>query len=312
VYYASLAVALVRLRRRTLRTAAALVAGAAGLWIVAPARPPRVASPAPPGQLRVVFLDVGQGDATLLQFPTGESMLVDAGGTPGARFDVGAFVTIPALWALGVRRLDYVVITHGDPDHAGGAAAVIGDFRPREVWEGPPVADRPDVQAVAAAARAAGAVHRRLAAGDAIVLGGVRVSVLWPPDARTRRRRVENDDSLVLAVRWDDTSVILPGDVGARVERRLAASAAASRILILKAAHHGSATSTSAAWLDALQPSAVVASAGPANRYGHPAPDVLARLAARRIHVLRTDRHGAVFVHLDGRSMTVMPYVPAP
>ena len=93
-----------------------------------------------PSPLRVTFLDVGQGDATLIQFPDRSSLLVDAAGILGSTFDVGERIVAPALWALGVRRLDRFVLTHGHPDHIGGAAAIVRDFRPREVWEGVPSA----------------------------------------------------------------------------------------------------------------------------------------------------------------------------
>ena len=92
----------------------------------------------PAGRLRVTFLDVAQGDATLIRFPDGRAWLVDTGGALG-RFDIGTRIVSPALWALGLRRLSTLVLTHGDRDHIGGAHAMLRDFRPGEVWEGVPV-----------------------------------------------------------------------------------------------------------------------------------------------------------------------------
>ncbi len=89
-------------------------------------------------RLRVTFLDVAQGDATLIRFPDGRAWLVDTGGALG-RFDIGTRIVSPALWALGLRRLSTLVLTHGDRDHIGGAHAMLRDFRPAEVWEGVPV-----------------------------------------------------------------------------------------------------------------------------------------------------------------------------
>ncbi len=89
--------------------------------------------------VRILFLDVDQADATLINLPSGDSVLVDAGGTVRGSYDVGGRIVSPALWHAGVRRLGYLVLIHGDPDHIGGAPSVIADFEPREVWAGVPV-----------------------------------------------------------------------------------------------------------------------------------------------------------------------------
>ena len=136
VYYVAAWVFVSRHDRRWPRVAAGLVALAAlGAIVIAPGL--ERARPAP-GWLRVTTLDVGQGDAILVQFPTGRSLLVDAGGGPGG-FDTGGRIVTPALWALGVRRLDYLIFTHPDLDHIGGAASVARDLAPHEIWEGVPV-----------------------------------------------------------------------------------------------------------------------------------------------------------------------------
>ena len=114
------------------------MAAACGAWILV--EPVTLLAPGVRGRLRVTVLDVGHGDAVLVQLPDRRSLLVDAGGSmSGSTFDIGGRVVAPALWALGTRRLDALVLSHADPDHAGGAAAVLRDFRPREIWEGMPV-----------------------------------------------------------------------------------------------------------------------------------------------------------------------------
>ncbi len=156
------------------RAAATTLLAVAAIWIVsAPSRPALRGRP-PAGWMRVSFLDVGQADATLVQAPGGRSLLVDAGGSFSARSDIGSRVVAPALWALGVRRLDVAALTHGDPDHIGGMGAVLGDFAPREVWEGVPLPGYPPLDTVRRVADGIGARWRRVVGGDRFDLGGSR------------------------------------------------------------------------------------------------------------------------------------------
>jgi competence protein ComEC len=129
------------------------------------------------------------------------------------------------------------------------------------------------------------------------------VRVWHPPPPDWERQRVRNDDSVVLEVRFGDVSFVLPGDVGAEVEAEIARLIPPARHRVLKAAHHGSATSTSDVWLDALRPEVVVISCGRDNRYGHPAPAVLARLRSRGIEVRRTDLEGQIVIETDGYAL---------
>ena len=196
------------------RAAATTLLAVAAIWIVsAPSRPALRGRP-PAGWMRVSFLDVGQADATLVQAPGGRSLLVDAGGSLGARSDIGSRVVAPALWALGVRRLDVAALTHGDPDHIGGMDAVLGDFAPREVWEGVPLPGYPPLDAVRRVADGIGARWRRVTAGDRFDLGGVSIVVVHPPTPDWERVKVRNDDSVVLDVRYGNVGVLLPGDIG--------------------------------------------------------------------------------------------------
>ena len=188
----------------------------------------------PPGAgvLRVVFLDVGQGDATLVRLPDARTLLVDAGGLAGTAFDVGDRVVGPALRALGVRRVDTMVLTHGDPDHIGGAPAVLRAFSPRVIWEGVPVPPHAALREMASASpRRRARRGAPCVAGDREPAGGVEIRVLHPPPPEWERQRVRNEDSVVLELRFGAVSIVLPGDIGKRggVSGRGAAVARAGR-----------------------------------------------------------------------------------
>jgi competence protein ComEC len=258
----------------------------------------------PEGPLTVVFLDVGQGDATFVRFPSGASWLIDAGGMPGrSAFDIGARVVAPALWAMGVRRLGVIALTHGDPDHVGGARSIATDFRPTEVWEGIDVPGHAPMMQVRSAAAAVGSRWVQRRRGERIAVGEVTVDVVHPAAPDWERRRVRNDDSLTLDLRYRHVRIILPGDIGQTVERELLAlneQAGTRPMTVLKVPHHGSAGSSSAEWLLSVAPSLAVVSAGRGNRFGHPAPAAVARYEALGIPLVRTDRLGAIAVVTDG------------
>lgn len=295
---------------RTMRRAAGCLFAGALIWIlVEPAR--FIANRADTagwagvaGRLHVMFMDVGQGDAAVVQLPGGTSLLVDAGGRT-AGFDVGDRVVGPAARYLGVRRLDALLLTHADADHIGGAPAVIRDFSPRVVWEGVPVPASPAWQAADAEAGRAGIRRVLLAAGQQWTIDGVAVTVLNPPAAVPARGKTRNDDSVVVEFRWHDVSVVFTGDIGAEAERAVAAQLHTSPLRVLKVAHHGSATSSSQEFVDAVRPAVAVMSVGRANRFGHPAARVVERYQARDTRIYRTDRDGAVMMHTDGASVEI-------
>jgi competence protein ComEC len=263
-------------------------------------------APHPLGVLRLTALDVGHGDALLVELPHGERWMVDAGGAalPRGAANFGERVLGPLLWARGIGRIDGLVVTHAHPDHAGGAGFLRRAFGVREVIVGPwPPGD---VRARRLAAELAGANLRAVVSGARLDWTGVTVDVLGPRRPRRAPIGVRNDDSVVLRVRFGRVCLLLTGDAESGAEATLRPG----RCDVLKVGHHGSRTSSSAALLAATRPGIALVSAGRRDLFGHPHPEVLARLRAVRAQVLQTPLHGAIGVETDGSVLRVSASAP--
>jgi competence protein ComEC len=303
-YYASLAIALWA-RRMVFRVAGWTCVAIAAVLIVTGVRANRDVA-----GLRLTMFDVGQGDAMALQSARHHTLMIDSGGSPfgNAGFDIGARVVEPALWARGLSSLDTVLLTHGDPDHIGGAATVVEDFHPRTLWQGIPVPRATGLAAVLARARTAGTAVEERREGEQLAFGSARIVVLHPPLPEWERPRVRNDDSVVLEVLYGDVALLLTGDIGADVERAIVPHLIPAQTRILKVAHHGSRTSTSRELLEAWRPQIALISCGRGNPFGHPAPEVIQRLEATGARIYRTDLDGEITVNTDGRSVFVKTF----
>ena len=266
-----------RLRATSLRMARRLAGLAAALCLVSAVATLWPALRPADGRLRVTVLDVGQGDAIVVEGTDGRTLLVDAGAGGPYRLDAGERVVAPFLWNRGVLRLAATVVTHVDADHAGGMAAVRDRFTVLEPWDG---------------------------ATGALALGGAVVTPL--ATAATGR----NDAARVLRVDLGLASLLLTSDVEALGEQALLTSGAPLGATVLKVSHHGSRTSSGAALLATVRPLVAVISVGGRNPYGHPDAGVLARLEAAGADVYRTDRDGAILIETDGRILTVTRWVP--
>jgi len=292
---------------RRVSRAAAVVAGLLFLWIIAaPAAHVRAFGD---GRLHLTLFDVGQGDAMLVTFPNGRTLVVDTGGvTVKGDFDVGDRVVGPTLRARQLLGLDYLAVTHGDPDHIGGARSLVRDFTPRELWWGVPVAHHEPTALLRAEADRVRALWRTLQRGDRLEVGAAELRVHHPPLPDWERQKVRNNDSLVFELRFGQVSIVLTGDIGREVEQELLPTLDLLPRVVLKVPHHGSGTSSSDEFVEKLRPLVALIGVGRANTYGHPVPFVLDRYRSTNTEIFRTDQDGEVELVTDGMAIEVRTF----
>ncbi len=253
------------------------------------------------GRLTLHFLDVGQGDAALIRTPHGRWIAVDA-GPAFTGSDAGRRVVVPMLRRQRARRLDMLVLSHAHRDHVGGAASVLVRV-PVTITLDPGLPfDDPSYTGWLAAVAARGTRWRAAAAGDQWIIDGVTFRILHPPAHWAERGDDLNEDSIVLEVAYGEFRALLAGDAGFPAEAAIGARA--GEVDVLKVGHHGSRGSTGEAFLARIRPIVAVISVG-ANRYGHPAPEMLHRLVAAGVRPWRTDHEGHVTMTTDGRTFHV-------
>ena len=270
--------------------------------------------PVPPaierGRLELTAIDVGQGDSLLMVLPDGKLMLIDGGGIPAfgnrpkPRLDTGEDVVSPYLWSRSIHRLDVLAMTHAHDDHVGGIPALLENFRPRELWTGATPASGIWSRIVDTACQ----VGTRIVPLDDrthLSLGGARIDVLSPPEGYRPSAQPTNNDSLVLRVVFGKTAFLLTGDIEKGMEARLIADGGLSHVDVLKVAHHGSHTSSTAPFLNLARPEVALISAGQDNPFHHPHADVVERLEQDHAEVFRTDVSGLITVRSDGRRLSV-------
>jgi competence protein ComEC len=247
----------------------------------------------------MVSLDVGQGDSTFVRWPDGFTLRVDGGGSPSGAYDPGAARVVPFLRAAGVTRLDLVVASHPHPDHVAGLSAVLRSLPVSELWVCWYEDADPWLDPLLAEA---GRHHVPVRRPHLLVRGRGRIVPLWPQGYAGQCADPGdegNDNSIVLRLEYGRSAALLAGDIEADAERRLlSARGALLGAQVLKVPHHGSNTSSTEGLLQAVAPRLALISCGIENRYGFPAPPVLARYAAHGITVARTDLLGAVGVRL--------------
>lgn len=257
----------------------------------------------PDGNLHIVFFDVGQGDATFIQTPSGRQILIDGGLYPTVLND--ALGQQMPFWD---RELDLVIATHPDADHVSG---LVGVFERYQVdlllTDGSGAGESEIFDAVLAAAEVGETAVSSIRAGERIEIGdGVILEILHPSSVHNSENR--NEKSVSLRLIYSDFSYLCTGDAEQQAEQIMLENGAPLQALVYKAGHHGSRTSSSAPFLKAVQPQIIVVSAGEDNRFGHPHTEMLDRAAAIGATTLRTDQLGTIELISDGQNMWWQAY----
>jgi len=263
----------------------------------------------PHGKLVASVLDVGQGDAALLDFPDGSLWLIDGGGFVGSPVDPGRSVILPELRARRRSRIDVMVLSHPHPDHFSGLESVLGAVEVGEFWDtgqGSVEGAGPTYARVRALLRDR---HVRVRGPAELCgegrYGGVAVQVLSPCPSY-RPGVGANDNSFVIRLVFGARAFLFTGDAEHEAEQALLERGVPLAADFLKAGHHGSRTSSSPEFLDAVKPSVASMSTGIRNRFGHPHAATLEKLKQRGILALRTDRYGGIRIETDGARLGIV------
>ena len=256
---------------------------------------------------KITFLDVGQGDASLLQ-SGGQTLLLDGGST--SQKNVGTYVILPYIKQQGISCLEAVVLTHTDQDHINGVTEVLeegkkGWLTVKNLMYPYWMEGTEQGKQLKKLAEEAGASCRKIRAGDRLTIGKAEAVVLYPKEQE--KIAEPNAGSLVLFWKWEGVRAMFTGDLPEEKERELLQNLPACEIL--QVGHHGSATSTCREFLEQVQPSLAVISCAMKNRYGHPSPDTVDRLKKTGCEIRYTMKSGAITIRKRGREVLVTEYL---
>jgi competence protein ComEC len=279
-------------------------------------------APVSDGRLHIDFLDVGQGDSALVTFPDGTTMLIDGGGRLEYRSNdddnesfvpdipgIGEAVVSPVLWNKGYSRIDHIVATHADADHIQGLADIAENFQVGEALFGRTPLDDPGFAQLAGVLANHNIKIETISRGRILKFGGAVVEVLYPAADPTGQAPSDNDHSVVVRIVYGSRAFLLTGDIEQGAENELVNGRGVLRADIIKVAHHGSRTSSTQEFINAVDPQYAVISVGRRSRFGHPHKEVVDRWLASGSNVMTTGERGMISVSTDGKDLMVHPFL---
>lgn len=278
----------------------------------------------PDGLLHVEFLDVGQGDCALLTMPDGTTILVDGGGRlslswsadardgePAFERDtrsIGERVVSEYLWSRGLDRVDYLIATHADADHIDGLNDIARNFRVHRAIVARTPTDDPEFAKFTQTLNEKSIPVQIVGAGDVMRLGNVAIDVLWPSAGSNAPS--QNNDSLVLRVRFGERSLLFTGDIEKEAEAAVLKAGTNLGSDVVKVAHHGSKTSSIVQFVAATRSDLAIISVGRTSIFGHPNKEVVDRWRTSGAQVMTTGEKGTISVVTDGSNLKVNTFVP--
>ncbi len=253
------------------------------------------------GLATIHFLDVGQGDSTLISLPSGEIILVDAGG-PSAGPKVSGY-----LKNLGISRIDHLIFTHPHDDHIGGIVPIMQEFDVIKIYDNGFSHSESDIyKEYISLIKEDLSIYHILRTGTSLIFGDLRLEILNPQPPPTGNH---NRDSIVMKVNYGNINVFMAGEMESNIERDLLKRFPDLSSRILKVSHHGDRNSTSDEFLKSLSPEIAIISVGEANIYSKPHQEVLQRLKSAGVKVYRTDINGDIIMKTDGKGYTIITTV---
>jgi competence protein ComEC len=267
--------------------------------------------------LRVTIMDVGHGNAALLELPHGYTILIDGGGFSDNRlFDVGANIVAPFLWQKKIRTIDSIVLSHPNSDHLNGLIYIAENFHVKNLWTNHETTSSFGYQMFMETIKKNNiqipAYNKIIGVHD---INGVHIDVLYPPVDFIRKKEIEswrnlNNNSLVLKMSFGTTSFLFPGDIKSKAEYELVSEIGDKlKSTVLLAPHHGSETSSTESFIEKVTPEVVVISSRWKSRFGFPHPLVLKRYQNKNCRILGTALNGAIFISTDGQALTIRPTI---
>ncbi|HEX6280344.1 MAG TPA: ComEC/Rec2 family competence protein, partial [Pyrinomonadaceae bacterium] len=273
--------------------------------------------PRPDGYLKVEFLDVGQGDSAFVTFPNGGTMLIDGGGRVNFGSDdvdvpvfepdvprIGEMVVSEFLWEKGYSHVDRLVVSHADADHSQGLGDVVRNFSVGEIWIGSEAGEKSEMAELIAGAQRFSVQVIRVGRGASFEIGGVTIEVLWP-DKTASQTGSNNNSSLVIRMTFGEASFLFTGDIEREAEEALASNAANLDADVIKVPHHGSRTSSTKPFIDAISAEIAIIPVGKRSLYGHPHKEVVERWKQAGVEVRSTGEKGTVTVTTNGKGLDI-------
>ena len=266
------------------------------------------------GTLQVTFLDVGAGDAAFIEFPRGQTMLVDGGGFVDESIDMGEMVIAPFLYHEGIKQVDYIVLSHPHKDHAGGLPYIAENFRVKELWLNGETGYFESYSRLMRAAREK-SIEKILCSSKTSPrdIDGVRIDFLSPDSIPAKGSSNDqsdtNNNSLVMKFTYGEIKVLFCADILQDAEHRLTEEKAPVGATIIKSPHHGGVSSNSEEFIKTVSPAVAVFSCRSYGTLTLPHPDVVARYRKAGATIYQTDRNGAISIETDGKTYRVMPYM---